>query len=158
MVGMPMPLPPDVDIDRRFLLDIIDRAFDKRSWHGANLTSALRGVSPCDALKKPLGRRCVWEQLLHAIYWKHNIVNKLTTPTRFPRKGANWPRLPLEPDKTAWKADLALLHSEHERLRIAIEAMDHLTPQRLLLIQGAAAHDLYHAGQIKLLRRLIVRK
>ena len=76
---------------RAILLDVFDHAFDKRSWHGANL------------------------------------------------------------------ADVALLHDVHRRLRESILSLPaaKLDPKRRWLIHGIAAHDLYHAGQIKLLRRLV---
>jgi hypothetical protein len=65
------------------LLDVLDCAFDRRSWHGANLTSALRGVTPALAARVP-GRKTVWDQVLHAAYWKHRALTTLAGPARFP--------------------------------------------------------------------------
>ena len=139
------------------LLDILDCAFDRRSWHGANLMSALRGVDAARAAQRVNGRKCIWEQLLHAAYWKHVVVNKLTGTIPFPRSPGNWPRMPRPADEMHWKTDVALLRETHARLRAAVES---LAPRRLdektiWLIHGAAAHDLYHAGQIKLLRKML---
>jgi hypothetical protein len=62
-----------------------------------------------------------------------------------------------------WKADVALLADTHRTLRAAIAG---LGPAQLgararggtttigALVTGIAAHDLYHAGQIQLLKRL----
>ena len=140
------------------LLSALDRAFDRRSWHGANLTSALRGVTPAQAAARITGRKTVWEQLLHAAYWKHAVLRKLTTArTPFPRKGSNWPEMPADLSVRSWKADLELLRDLHARLRATVAGLPptSLTDAHIFLIQGAAAHDLYHAGQIKLLRRLL---
>ena len=139
------------------LLGALDNAFDKRSWHGANLTGALRGVSAAQAAKRMPGRKCVWEQLLHAAYWKHRVLTKLAGPTRFGRRGSNWPIMPTTPDEAAWRADVAMLREIHRDLR---DAVSRLPPAKLdgrtvWLIHGAAAHDVYHAGQIKLLRRFL---
>ena len=48
------------------LVDALDYAFDKRSWHGPNLIGALRGVTRAAASARIHGRKAIWEQLLHA--------------------------------------------------------------------------------------------
>ena len=143
---------------RAMLLEALDCAFDRRSWHGANLTSAIRGIPSNQRAVRVHGRRSAWEQLLHAAYWKHRALVKLLGRRRaFPRKGTNWPRLPEHPTEAAWREDVALLHAIHRDLRGAV---DGLPPSKIdhkvsWLIHGAAAHDVYHAGQIKLLLRLL---
>jgi hypothetical protein len=142
---------------RRLLLDVLDCAFDRRSWHGPNLTSALRGVTAAQASRRFGRRKTIWEQLLHAAYWKHVVLNKLSGTTRFARSGSNWPKAPAHPRDADWRADVAFLREEHRRLRDAIVRLPpgRLTPKVTWLIHGVAAHDPYHAGQIKLLRRLL---
>lgn len=139
------------------LLQSLDTAFDKRSWHGTTLLGALRSVGAKNAARRVLGRKTVWEQVLHAAYWKQRILNKLTGPARFPRKGSNWPAMPASPDETSWRADVQLLRTIHRDLRAAVASLPtkRLDAKTVWLIHGAAAHDLYHAGQIKLLLRLI---
>jgi len=143
---------------RALLLDVLDCAFDRQSWHGANLTSATRGVRAAQAARVVLGRRCIWEQVLHAACWKNRVLGKLRGKTRpLPRKGSNWPKLPDKPSEAAWKSDLALLRAIHRELRDVVASLpdERLAHRKTTwLIHGAAAHDLYHAGQIKLLRRL----
>jgi hypothetical protein len=146
---------------KALLLETIDCAFDRQSWHGANLMSSLRGVRADDAAASIAGRKSIWQQVLHAAYWKHVIVNKLTGSTPFARRGSNWPKIPAEThpkirDKR-WRDDLAFLRNEHQQLRRAIRALPakSLTARTIWRIHGVAAHDVYHAGQIKLLRRLL---
>ena len=86
------------------LLDVLDCGFDRRGWHGANLTSALRGVDAKLAIRRGGKRKCIWEQLLHAAYWKHVVLNKLTGTSPFPRKGSNWPKLPGDASQASWRA------------------------------------------------------
>ena len=96
---------------REMLLDLLDNSFDKRSWHGANLTSAIRGVSAKVAARRVNGRKTIWEQTLHAAYWKQAAMNKLTrTSQRLPRRGSNWLPMPANRTETTWRADRALLH------------------------------------------------
>jgi hypothetical protein len=141
---------------RALLVDVLDRGFDKRSWHGANLKGAIRGLRAADAARRVPGRKCAWEQVLHAAYWKHRVLKRLVGPEKFPRKGSNWPALPVETTEDAWRADVALLRDINARLRAAVAALpkERLDAKTMWLIEGAAAHDVYHAGQIKLLRRL----
>ncbi len=82
----------------------------------------------------------------------------------FPLEGSNWFPRPDDPSDRAWRADVALLDAQHRHLRelvARLEPADLLQPPagsrytRAFLIRGIAAHDLYHAGQIQLLKRLL---
>ena len=140
------------------LLATIDHAFDVASWHGPNLMSSLRGVDAQTALRRLPGRKCIWEQALHAAYWKQMVLNKVAGTTPFPGRGSNWPKLPEQPTNAAWKADLQMLIGIHARLRSAVAGMDpsQLDDAKLRrMIIGALLHDIYHAGQVRLLRKML---
>jgi DinB superfamily len=141
------------------LLTLLDEGFDRRSWHGPNLRGSLRGVSPKQAAWRPrAGRHNIWELVMHAAYWKYVVRRKITGAKRgsFPLPGANWFARPVKPTAIEWKKDLALLADEHRKLRAAVAGVpaSDLRGKKGWMIRGAAAHDLYHAGQIRLLRRL----
>jgi hypothetical protein len=142
---------------KEFLLDLLDRGFDKVSWHGANLTGALRAVDARTAARSLNGRKSIWQQALHAAYWKQRVINKLVGTQKFGRKGSNWPLLPAEPTEKAWREDLEFLADTHRRLREAVKTADlrRADDKLLRMIHGVAFHDIYHAGQIKLLRRMM---
>lgn len=153
----------DTAID--FLLDGLDEAFDTRSWHGTNLRGSLRGVTAPQAAWRPApGRHNIWEITVHAAYWKY-AVRRVITGARhgsFPLRGSNW-FLREDAGAVAWRQDLQLLKDEHHQLREAVAALPATrlqspTRKRAFtyagLIRGVAAHDLYHAGQIQLLKRL----
>lgn len=111
------------------------------------------------------GRHNIWEIVLHAAYWKYIVRRRLTRAraASFPRPGSNWFVLPRRPDARAWRRDVALLKEQHRLLR---DAIARVPPQRLparawrstwttlATIHGIASHDVYHAGQIQLLKRL----
>ena len=144
---------------RGVLIEALRNAFDQRSWHGATLLGSIRSVRATTASRAIGRRRTIWQQVLHTAYWKHVVCNKLAGTTRFPRRGSNWPAIPADPTEAAWRADVTLLKQTHARL---VDLVATLPDDRLVeddktrwLIHGAAAHDLYHAGQIKLLRRFI---
>lgn len=146
------------------LIDNLDRAYRGRSWHGTALRGTLRGLTTQAALWRPAaGRNCIWDLLLHAAYWKYVVRRKLTGEARgaFARQGSNFPAVPKPPSAAALRADMALLDDEHERLRAAVLALHDADlgssrgSWRLQdYVLGAAAHDLYHAGQINLIKRL----
>jgi hypothetical protein len=104
------------------------------------------------------GRHNIWEIAVHAAYWKYTVRRRLRGDKRgsFALKGSNWFKRPVELSQKAWRDDLALLEVEHRKLRQVL--VDYLAgktrqaPARLLF--GVAFHDIYHAGQIRLLRRL----
>jgi len=149
----------------KLLLKNLDMAFDKKAWHGPTLKGALRGIGPNEAAWRPSPKHHnIWELALHAAYWKYIVQRALTgdRAASFPRQPSNWPTAADE--SVDWKRDLALLKKYHLRLR---EAVEHFPSNRLDqkppvskviymdLIVGAAAHDLYHAGQIQLIKRLM---
>jgi hypothetical protein len=140
------------------LLDVIDWAFDKASWHGPNLASSVRGLRADDAARSLRGRKSIWQQLLHAAYWKQRVLNKLAGTQPFPRKGSNWPLLPDQVTQAAWRRDLELLRDIHCRFRAAVVSLQKhgaVDDKLRRLIVGGAFHDVYHAGQIRLLRKML---
>ena len=150
----------------RLLLRLLDQGFDHAAWHGPTLGGAIRGLTARQAAWRPgKGRHNVWEIVLHTAYWKYAVRQRLTNGARgaFPREGSNWPALPSRLDQPHWRADLRLLKEEHRKLRRAVAALPAAVLARRLgkrrwtyaeTIHGVAMHDLYHAGQIQLLKRL----
>lgn len=154
----------------QLLLATVDQAFDRRAWHGTPLAGTLRGVTWKEALWRPRpGRHNIWELTLHTAYWKYVVRRRLTAAPElaFPREGSNWPHLPIRPDARSWRRDLALLRREHRLLRKVIEEFPAGRLQRrgwrsrrwtnIQQIYGIASHDLYHAGQIQLIKTLTAR-
>ena len=144
----------------------LEQAFDHRSWHGTNLFGSIRGITPEQAAWQPgPGRHNVWEVIVHAAYWKYTVYRRLVDEARgsFPLKGSNWFPRPAEATTAELKSDVRLLREFHDKLLAAVKQFK---PARLGespagskfafrdLIVGVAAHDLYHAGQIQLLKRL----
>ena len=151
------------------LVAILDQAYNKPSWHGTNLRGSVRRVTPAEAAWRVSPQRHnIWEIVVHAAYWKYAVARRFTGGARgsFRLKGSNWFRRPIDGAQSgpsAWKADLDLLHEMHAALRDAVLRLSgrdlSRTPRgskisNFALLSGAAAHDLYHAGQIQLLKRL----
>jgi hypothetical protein len=149
----------------QMLLDVIDQAFDRQSWHGPNLRGSLRGVTHGEALWRPQPERHnIWEHVLHAAYWKYTVRRRILGEKRgsFPLAGSNW-ITPPETTPAAWRHHVKLLTDTHRSMRAAIAEMppsklhNRLPGAKIMyfhLISGIASHDVYHAGQIQLLKRL----
>lgn len=150
------------------LLRMIDEAFDRKSWHGTNLRGAVRGLTLSEVAWRPEARRHnIWEIVVHAAYWKYTVRRRLLGEKRgsFPLNGSNWFERPVTGSalEASWKSDVALLVAMHRGLREAAARLTERdlakvpaggTVTALSLLTGIAAHDLYHAGQIQLLKRL----
>jgi hypothetical protein len=150
-----------------YLLKLLDEAYNQAAWHGPNLRGSVRGLTARDAALSPsAGRHNIWEIVVHAAYWKYTVRRHLLGEKRgsFSLPGSNWFVRPVDRSEKAWRADLRLLEREHQRLR---EAVSSLQPKNLdrpaqgskalarRLIAGIAFHDVYHAGQIQLIKKLL---
>lgn len=152
------------------LLRTLQQAYERKSWHGTNLRGSLRGMTAEQAAwRAEPDRHNVWELALHAAYWKYIVLRRVRRlrgeeEARFPVPGSDWFVRPGEDaSERAWKADLGILGTLHRDLLAAVAGLSDADldrapdgSQTLLgdLILGGAFHDIYHAGQIQLLKRL----
>jgi uncharacterized damage-inducible protein DinB len=148
------------------LLKMLDEAYGRKTWHGPNLRGSIRGLNAADAAWRPAtNRHNIWEVVVHTAYWKYAVRRRILSEKRgsFPLKGSNWFSRSIEMGSDGWGSDIALLEEMHRSLRSAVAGLD---PRKLpdipvgskvdnlSIITGIANHDIYHAGQIQLLKRL----
>ena len=138
------------------------RAFEGPAWHGPSLTEVLAGVPAEKAAAKPIaGAHSIWELVLHVIAWERVVIRRLggeTIDSLDPQE--DWPAIP-DQSETAWRKALAQLKSTHDDLFLAISKF----PEGRLndkvsgkypyyaLLHGVIQHNLYHAGQIAILKK-----
>jgi hypothetical protein len=154
-------------LEIEYLLGLLDEAYNRAAWHGPNLRGSIRGVTAREAALPPkAGCHNIWEIVLHAAYWKYTVRRRLSGEKRgsFILPGSNWFDRPIDRSEKAWRVDVALLDREHQLLR---ETVLSLKPQDLnhpargsktfarRLVAGIALHDVYHAGQIQLIKKLL---
>ena len=150
----------------QLLLRLLDEGFDRKAWHGPNLRGSIRGLDSAQASWRPApGRHNIWEIIVHAAYWKYAVRRRLTGIKRgsFGLTGSNWFARGDKAVEAAWRQDVALLEQEHQQLREVVARLRESDLFRsaagsrqsnVTLISGIAAHDVYHAGQIQVLKRL----
>lgn len=141
----------------------LEQAFHRKSWHGTDLSGAIRGIDDVIAEWRPApDRHNIRELIVHAAYWKYSVCRRLIgdPKAKFDLPGSNWIG---RPASSKVKDDARLLKSYHKRLMAAFDAFPEDCLQEipagssttfLDLLVGVAAHDLYHAGQIQLIKRL----
>lgn len=153
------------------LVEQLDRAFYGDAWHGPSVMEALRGVDAAQAHDHPLhGAHGIWEIALHLASWKHEVCRRVEGAEPHSPLEGDWPEPPAaDADADAWRASLDALDRAHRRL---VAATKLLQPGRLhdmvgahrdhplgtgvtfaAMLLGSVQHDVYHAGQIVLLRR-----
>jgi hypothetical protein len=155
-----------VAVETRLLLQLLDEAYERKAWHGPNLKGSIRGVTAQAAVWCPgPGRRSIADNVVHSAYWKYAVRRRLRAEKRgsFALRGSNWFAIPTPLSESTWKEFVILLDNEHRSLR---EAIASFPAERLFefpkggkvryisILQGIAMHDVYHAGQIQLLKRL----
>lgn len=148
----------------KLVLAMLDEAYEKKTWHGPNLKQSIKGVTAKQAARRPApGRHNIWEVMLHAAYWKYAVRRRIEGGKRgaFVLKGSNFFSRPEAGKLTeaAWSADKKLLEREHRALHATVAKVLRTARGAKFVNQlyGVAFHDIYHAGQIRLLRRLMER-
>jgi len=153
--------------DRVILLKLLDESYEKKAWHGPNLRGSLRGVTFEKAAWRPNpDRHNIWEIFVHCAYWKYVVRRRILGERKgsFPLKGSNWFKRPIVFTPEALSQDLALLQHTHRAMMDAIQSLDARALKEIpknsnvsneAIIRGIASHDVYHAGQIQLLKRIM---
>jgi uncharacterized damage-inducible protein DinB len=142
------------------LLDQMRRAWDGDAWHGPPLRRLLDGIDAAAADARPVaGAHSIAEIVRHIAFWKGVARERLTGAVVLPSDEESWPAAP-----AGWEESVSLLERRHAEL---VQAVAGLTDDRLadtaagrdrnytayVLLHGVVQHDLYHAGQIALLKK-----
>lgn len=154
------------------ITDQMRRAYSRDAWCGSSLLEALGGVTADCAAARPLqNAHTIWEIVLHVSAWKGVVRRRLAGELmRQPEEG-DWPAV-VETSAEAWRAALDNLEQRHEELmKVVAELSDEKLDDTLLTEQsresgggvscyvtlhGTAQHDLYHAGQVSMLKKTCV--
>lgn len=143
--------------------DQLRRAFEGDAWHGPSLRELLSDVAAERAACRPIARaHSIWELVLHIAAWDDVVRRRLEgEPIAELSPAEDFPSV-REASATAWEEAREGLQRGHRRLRRAIAqleegSLDESVPGTsytvYTMLHGVVQHDLYHAGQIALLRR-----
>ena len=148
------------------IADQLRRAFKGSAWHGAALLELLEDVDAATAAAKPLAEvHSIWELVLHVAVWDDAALRRLDGKKWQPTGLANFP-LVSKPTESAWQKCVAETRRRHDALVKTVAALpdsrlrDRVPGKRYdfyHMLQGIAQHELYHAGQIAILKKAGVR-
>ncbi len=150
-------------LDTEILADQISRAFRGESWHGPAVREVLEGVSAEDAAAYPIaGAHSIWEIVLHMAGGYRLVLRRVRGEQAQLSPDEEWPPV-AEPSSDAWREDQRALDELNQQLQGAVRAFpaerlsQPLGSQYPAYVQfcGAPQHDLYHAGQIVLLKKAL---
>jgi uncharacterized damage-inducible protein DinB len=145
------------------LADQLRRAFAGAAWHGPALLELLDDIDARTAAAKPLPSvHSIWELVLHIAVWDAAACRRLGGEKFQPKGLANFPPVP-KPTAVAWRKAVGDAKGAHDVLVRTVAALpDSRLRQRVpgkkydfyFMLHGVAQHELYHAGQIALLKKL----
>jgi len=146
-----------VRIDNQLL-----RAMNGDAWHGPALFELLQGITAEQAQQYSIeGVHNVWELVLHITTWQKVTIKRLSGENYEPNDKDNWPDS-IDYSTQNWEHAMEELYRTYQSLREKIlhfpesELDSPVTGQHYtfyVLLHGLIQHNLYHAGQIALLRK-----
>jgi uncharacterized damage-inducible protein DinB len=146
------------------LSELFTKTYEGQAWHGPSLMAIIAEITPQQANHQPGHRlHTITELVHHAAYWMKAVRRWITGHEFIPEQADSWG--PQGSDaELAWDNAKKSLATEYQELKKAIDAFPEEKLQSLAheesgltyytLINGAIHHNLYHAGQISLLKKL----
>jgi len=150
-------------------IEKIQAVFQGECWHGPNITEVLANISSVQASYKPTpNTNSIAELIEHIVAWRRFTVEMLGGNVEFKidvEAGEDWPRYPNGVSEAQWTAIKKSLDSNQEELVATMTAFDNSKADqnvghRPFTFQQLAGfiidHDLWHCGQIALLKKLSI--
>jgi len=151
------------------LVDQLRRAHDGDPWHGSPIKDVLRGITHEQAARRPPnGAHSIWELVLHMTSWKNETARRIRGAVACMPIEGDWPETG-SATEDRWQQAIARLEAAHKDLIAAVKAFPdgklyeptndtRSAPlgtgvSHYVLLHGIVQHDVYHAGQIALLKK-----
>ncbi len=148
--------------------DQFRRAFDGEAWHGPSVLALLKGVTAAQAAARPIpGAHTIWELTQHIRAWEGACLRRLNgDPAQLP-DSEDWSDVN-DHSEAAWEQTKQKLTETHQQLLEALESVDDARLDQPIMthpeipfsstyvtLHGGVQHDLYHAGQIAILKKAL---
>jgi uncharacterized damage-inducible protein DinB len=147
------------------LSDQIRRAFEGHAWHGDSLLTLLADVNAKKAAAHPIkNAHSIWELVLHVAAWDGAVLRRTGGAAVHLSDKQNFPPV-LDTSEAAWQKAVQHLKQTHNDLVKAVAAFPDSRLQEQVpgkkakfhnffyMFSGIVQHELYHAGQIALLKK-----
>lgn len=143
------------------LVDLFRRTFDGTPWHGPAVMEVLRSLKIEQTDLRVGDSHSIGELVAHIVAWREFAIKKLEGDAAYGvSEEANFPMMTAE----KWPAMLERLEASQQRILELLEVMpaeklDEITPGKAhalyILLHGVVQHDLYHLGQIVLMKQYV---
>ncbi len=146
------------------IADQLRRAFYGAAWHGPAVLELLEDVDAEAAAARPIpDAHSIWELVLHIAAWDGAALVRLSGKKCQPSGGDNFPPV-AKLNRAAWRLAKADTKRTHDKL---VRTVTGLSDERLQervpgkrynfshMLHGIAQHELYHAGQIAILKKAL---
>jgi uncharacterized damage-inducible protein DinB len=151
--------------EARRLEEQLRRALEGGAWHGPALLEVVASVSAAQASAHPIpGAHSIWELVLHVASSYPLVLRRLGGDGRPLTPAEDWPPCP-EPTEENWRRAVQQVVQLDRELRQRVLAFPEdrldqpLVPEppytAYMQFIGITQHNLYHAGQIALLKRAL---
>ena len=155
------------ELDR--IRDQFRRAFEGEAWHGPSVLALLDGVTAQQAAAHPIpGAHSIWELTLHIAAWERACLRRLNGDPAQLTDTEDWEPVNDTSD-AAWETTKQHLINNHRELLDAISRVDESRLNESIYVDpnipyssvyvtlhGVVQHDLYHAGQIAIVKKALV--
>ena len=155
------------EVDR--IRDQFRRAFEGEAWHGPSVLALLDGVTAQQAAAHPIpGAHSIWELTMHIEAWERACLRRLNGDPAQLTDEEDFRPINDKSD-AAWESTKQELVDTHRELLDAIARVDESRLNEPIIanskapsssvyvtLHGGVQHDLYHAGQIALLKKALV--
>ena len=146
------------------ILDQLKRAYQGGAWHGPSVRETLSGVPAEMAAARPISAaHSIWEVVLHIAAWEAAVGRRLKGDRAQLPSEEDWPRV-IDTSEAAWGEAKKALEQSHDSLVAAVSGLDETKLDEPILaemssiyvtLHGVIQHDLYHAGQIAILKKAL---
>lgn len=144
------------------IISTLQRTFEKNAWHGPSVNEALQNITPEIALRKLPNTHSIIELVNHMAAWRVYTTKILQGDASY--KVTDELNFPVSSD---WLKALKDLQESQHNLISAIKSFKEENLQDTLpntennytyytLLHGIIHHDVYHAGQIMLLKKTLM--
>ena len=141
------------------IISLLQCTFEKGAWHGSSVKEMLKDISSEQSLKRVNNTHSIIELVAHMTAWRIFVAKRLEGDIEFKMtEELNFPSLP------DWALTLQQLEDSQIRLLSALEEFPESRLPELVtssthqysfyaLLHGIIHHDLYHIGQIALIKK-----
>jgi uncharacterized damage-inducible protein DinB len=146
-------------VENQRIADLLEKSFHGPAWHGPHVMEVLSSITASLATQKVSASHSIIELVMHMTAWRDFVTKRLLGNNDFEVSEAeNFPK------GTDWAAALNTLQQSQSELLKALnsfpeEKLVKIVPTRTYdfytLLHGIIQHDIYHLGQIVLLKKAV---